>query len=408
MRPGFAQAVASSSRVRGGGGGGVPNPLALYPSYSRNRIMWAGGAFSEAALPANPSGSATATTAAQLATAMTGSNKTITVSGALDTVDLGGSCGHDIEVVLTAGSSVKSFSSSSGARVRFRGPGKMGVLALVTPLTDFVFDGIAFAPDTLGSAVTDMGYMYQVARVAFLNCVGRGRAGTAPCFSLYHGCNNILLANCNFAVDSALVDNKWVMRITAGAGDPQMQQLLYVDCTMQSYNQAFRFSTETSGGLIQKVQIDHSTLVNTYACDNVIHSQDLNPIGTDEIYMRSCTSVMGSTFSLSMFGGVPAKAGGGARDAKFYVVDHTYLAHDSSVVQKSNLQSIMSAGAALSPIWDLQYLGTAASPTSTSGAAFVYDTSVMSKWAHDGTATGWPTIRSPLTGLVVGADPNVL
>src|SRR5262249_10236498 len=156
-------------------------------------------------------------------------------------------------------------------------------------------------------------------------------------------------------------------------------QMLFIDSTMQTMIQAFRFSSPNNGP-IENVMLYRTTLVNMNGPDNVIHSQDTAPVTTNGIYLRECTSVMSDKDEVGMppnashlhvFGGRPDVSSMGGKDAQWYVVDHVYKARNDVIVQPSYLQSIMSAGSALG--WDLQYLGTAANPASTTGAKFVYD-----------------------------------
>ncbi len=79
-------------------------------------------------------------------------------------------------------------------------------------------------------------------------------------------------------------------------------------------------------------------------------------------------------------------------------------------MDSSLIAGIEAAGAALSPVWDLRYRGSAADPTLTNVATFTYDTGIESKWPYDGSNPNskWPTIHSPLVGADIGVSPYAL
>jgi hypothetical protein len=165
--------------------------------------------------------------------------------------------------------------------------------------------------------------------------------------------------------------------------------------------------------LIENVLIYQNTLVNTMNPGAVILSQDPAPVETSGIYVRESTTVMSDLGNrggqnLWAFGGRPASSGSGGTDMLFHIVDHTFVARSESCVNEGQVAGIMSAGQRLG--WDLQYLGTAADPTSRAGAVFEYDADIEILWDTGGADGDWPEIRSPLVGLerVIGRSPHAL
>jgi hypothetical protein len=207
------------------------NPLALYPSYTRNRILWTTKDFQDPALPVNPVTPVLATSAAIFNAALAGNNKTITVPTTTALGSVGGAVGNDIEIVVQAGASIQKLSTNGGSRIRIRGPGKIGGVSPSNG-TDWVFDGVIFAPDSLG-IVTTVGELFQMARIAFLHCVGRAHVGGHPTFFV-ESCDDVLWANNNWSVhDGNLVDgNCWVLRISPTT---TCNRYLFIDTTMQTF-----------------------------------------------------------------------------------------------------------------------------------------------------------------------------
>lgn len=405
MRPGAAQVGAAGSRVRGGGVS--PNNLVLYPAYSRGRILWPGQAFSEPALPLNPNTQVTATTATLFNNALTAGSRTITVPTGTALGQVGVNlCGNDIEIIIQAGASIQKLTVRAGKRVRIRGPGKMGgfdAFASSGPITDWIFDGVVFAPDALGLA--DNLFLLDTAqRIAIMNCVGRSAFGPWCVFYLV-SCTDLLMANCNFAVDGQTGQaNKWVIRVVAAV---PCERWLLVDNVFQSFDQALRFYRD-AGGLTQYFQCDRMTMVSTYTPGCTVCSEP--PSDSNFCYLRSCTTVMADSGdpdldALWQFCATASKYPA-KNDYLWHVVDHTYIGRVASCVSKQQLLNMMSACQAHG--WDVQYLGSAADPTLQNVATITYDAGVVAKWPANASAALWPVISSPLTGTVVGSNPHAL
>lgn len=401
--------------------------LALYPSFSRSRIMWPGGDFNEPTLPQGSLTTVTATNDSQFASAMSAGSRQITVPTGTALGAFNGTVGNDIEVVIQSGASVLDIQIGSGARIRVRGPGKAASLGCSR--SDVVFDGLVLDPEGLNyynSGNTTIG-VGDCSRVAFLNIIARAKAeqipptAIKPCLFFALGAvQDLLVANCNWAVPSggSPGDARWCVRLENldGTRAAPMQRQLWLDCMQQTEHESFRFSgggSSGTNGLIQKVQCDGCWFVNTASPNAVFHSQDESPIWTNYVYLRSCTTVMGDsqdTGGTFNFGPTPNFMTFGAplnlaNDALVYAVDHHYIGRVTGCVTAAQLASIEASAASFG--WDCHLRGTAANPSATNGASFSYDTAVPTTWATDGSATGWRQVVSALVGAVgpVSGDP---
>ncbi len=390
-------------------------PLGLYPPFERDLIMWPDGDFREPALPRNANTIITVDSTESFQQALSQSHCSIRIfSGSVLYEASIPNSSTDIEIFIESGASIRFMfihNGSKSQRVRFRGPGKIGAISLLNA-SDVVFDGVVFDPVGLGVPEGCIS-IEESSRVAILNCVGRSNDGDNCCFWINGLVSDFLMANCNFAVDSAPDSNKWVVRLNNDRHDPvmAMRRLLFVDSTMQTYNQAFRFSSDgVDASYFDKVMLYRCKLVNVENGGNVIHSQDQAPVDTNHVYLRDCVTVMAGGEAWA-FGGNPSTHAldDRANDWLWHVVDHTYVADAETTIDASMLRGIMAGGAALG--WDLQYLGTASRPMRLDGAVFLYDPGISSLWRdNDYSTPSWPEIRSPLVGddVIIGRNPHII